>query len=265
MTDHITDNLLSKIDRGDLKMRPRWHFGVLAFAAAFGFALVFGITFFLVAFIMLTVRTSGLTELPGFGWDGALAFLQDFPWFLALLLLALMAALELYARRFPLAYKRRAMTSLGILVILLGGTGIALGAYIERICPEGGPMDYALGSLRAQAAHRSGFVQHGVFVELRPDMAVIVDDEGAERQIPIGSGTHLLNAPAPGDDVVIFGRPEAGQFHAKGLRVRVPSSASSGWPRGLCSPKELKLTSPADRSGNGQAGERRFQAPSPSR
>lgn len=243
MTDQITDNLLSKIGRGDLKMRPRWHFGLLAFAAVFGFALIFGITFFLVAFIMLSIRTSGLTELPGFGWDGALAFLEDFPWFLALLLLALMAALELYARRFPLAYKRRAMTSLGVLVVLLGGSGIALGAYVERVCPDD-PMDFAFGSLRAQAARRSGFVQQGIFVELRPDVAVIVDDDGVERQIPLGAGLRLMDAPSRGDEVIVFGRSEAGQFRAKGLRAHMPAPAFFGPPGHVCLPKKIQLIGP---------------------
>jgi len=261
MPDQI-DNLLSKIGRGDLKMRPRWHFGVLAFAAAFGFALVFGITFFLVAFILLTVRTSGLTELPSFGWDGALAFLEDFPWFLALLLLALMAALELYARRFPVAYKRRAMTSLGIIVIVLGGAGLALDVYIERFCPEGGPVDFALGSMRTQAIRQSGFVQHGVFVELRPDTAVILDDEGAERVIPIGAGVRLMNAPTPGDEVIVFGRHEAGQFRAKGMKAHPPSLIAPGWSRQICLPKPPKIIGPLDRGLNGQtSGKAKWKVP----
>jgi hypothetical protein len=245
MADQITDNLLEKIGHGRLKMRPRWHFAMLAGLTALGFFMVFGITFFMVAFLTLSVRTSGMTELPGFGWEGKLAFLKDFPWFLALILLALMAALELYARRYQFSYKRPAMATMAVLVVVLGSSGFVLGAYVERICPEGGTMDYALGRMRSAAARRSGFVQRGTLIELRDDAAVIMDDEGAEREIPLTQETQRLNAPAPGDDIVIFGHQEAGEFRGRDLHPRlVTPGLLAPMHKGSCAAKVEHLKTP---------------------
>lgn len=122
----IKERILAGIHAGDVVMRPRFHFTLkiaALVAVAFGVLIV---SIFIFNFILFSIRINSHDTLLEFGFDGLLAFLLFFPWFLLALDIALIALLEWMIRRFRIGYTIPVLYLLALVAVVTIGTGLAL-------------------------------------------------------------------------------------------------------------------------------------------
>lgn len=121
--NNLSDVLLDKIKKGEIKMRPRIYFIAKLVLLVLGTAVITFFAIFIASFIFFMIRASGLMFLPSFGFMGIKLLLLSLPWVLILGLLILVATSELFMKHFSFVYKNPILYSLLaiIIVILIGG------------------------------------------------------------------------------------------------------------------------------------------------
>lgn len=121
----IVNNVLERIKSGRIKMRPKIYF---ILKAVFWALAVFSVVLFilyLVSFIVFTLRASGTWFLPGFGFAGIRILFGSLPWLLILATVILIIALEIFAKRFAVVYRRPILYSILIIIVF-----VLLGSFI---------------------------------------------------------------------------------------------------------------------------------------
>jgi hypothetical protein len=235
MTERITEKLMEKIVRGDLKMRPRWKIAAAAALGASGLAVALIAALFLAGFAVLAVSTSGLRYLPGFGWRGYAAFLSEFPWWVVGSLIVLLAGVEAYARRFSFAYRRPVLISLGVLVVAVALAGWGLAGFVEGSCPRRPAFRAVLGHFRSMAAGQSGQIHRGKVIEVSPGRFVMMSG-GGRREIILPPEMGLPVPPGMGDEVMVFGRRDGDRVQAFGVKGGRPGLLPPVMPPTPCWP-----------------------------
>ena len=131
----ISDNVISQIKSGAIKMKPRSYFMLRGFLLGGGIFLLFLFVVYLASFIVFSLRISGVWFLPLFGVLGARILLGSLPWVLILLSVALIIAIEIFAERVPFIYKKPVILSLVgvILIVLIAGLLVGLTSFHPRI------------------------------------------------------------------------------------------------------------------------------------
>lgn len=217
-------NLIDKIKKGEIKMRPKWHFVlktlliILSIIAASLFIL------YLTSFIFFTLRLSGVWYLPKFGFRGMGPLFFSLPWFLLLSAALLIVVLEILVRRFSFVYRRPILyTVLGvILLVLLGGFLInktsmhpALFQRADRgRLPIMGSMYRGYGMPDLEDVHR------GIVSEIT-DEGFVFQSQDNRLFTVITSGSRFSREQEIQKDnaVIVLGKAEDGVIKAAGVRV----------------------------------------------
>lgn len=218
-TNGLKEKILSKINRGEVKMKPRLYFFLTGILFLIIFSFFFIISFFLVSFIHFHLISSGLWYLPRFGAKGVLIFLKSLPWPLIIFTIFLILLLEFLSRKFSLSFKKPVLISLLAIVFL-----VFLGSFLlskgnvhprlllkarERKVPLLQPLYLKYGAPRFPQFHR------GVIEKVSTSSLFIRGMD--ERLIEV-----KLEKPLPpaerlqeGEGVIIFGEKEDGKMRAK--------------------------------------------------
>ena len=124
---HTPVDIMSAIRKGEIRMRPRWHFVLLSALSITGVFIVFLTLLYVVSLGVFFLRDSGAWFAPSFGLRGWWALARSLPWLLILFIFIFVVVLELLVRRYAFVYKKPLLSSaLGIIVlIVLGGFFLA--------------------------------------------------------------------------------------------------------------------------------------------
>ena len=120
----LKDKVLNKIKRGDINIKPRGYF---VFNAVFVFivALISLIVVsFFVSFTIFSIKESSKLFLLGFGNVGIWVFSATFPWFLMLISVFLLIAVDKLLTYFEFAYRIPFIYLLLITIIVVMGISI---------------------------------------------------------------------------------------------------------------------------------------------
>jgi len=119
----LSDEIFKKIEKGQVKMRPKFYFVLKALLAVCSVVLMIVFILFLISFISFYLRASGIWYLPSFGLRGFAIYLKLFPWLLIILSIILILILETLTRRFSFVWRRPIFYSLLtiILIAVVGG------------------------------------------------------------------------------------------------------------------------------------------------
>lgn len=124
--ENLKENILSVIESGKVKMRPKWHFALKTILLIVGTVLVAFAVLFLSSFIVFILRQSGVIFVPGLGGSGLGLFVRSLPWYLILLTIVFIIVLEFLVRKYSFGYgKPLFYSALVILLIAIFG-GIIL-------------------------------------------------------------------------------------------------------------------------------------------
>ncbi len=225
MNNHsIKDKVLNKIKSGEIKIKPKLYFILKTVLVILGSIVVGIFILFLISFISFTLRASGLWFLPNFGFHGFGIFLGSLPWILIVAALLLIAALEIFMKRFSLVYRKPVLYSLLaiVLIVFVGGFIIDQTTFHSKLflkaregkLPLAGPMYRGFGMPEFHNVHR------GVVSEITENGFILETPQTQKLTIIIGSQTKT--APdfevQERDEVVVFGEKTDSTINALNIR-----------------------------------------------
>lgn len=220
----IKDKILSAIQSGQVKMRPRWHFILQASLTACGVIIVLLALLFLTSFIVFSLRQSGVWFTPTFGYRGLGIFITSLPWLLIGLAVIFMIILEILVKKYSFAYRQPLLYSVLSLVLLVtfGGLAVArtplhsglLKQTRENRLPLAEPLYRGYGMMKMEGVHAGSIeemTENGFVLNSRRDerLNIIVTPE---TQFP--GGYDLVE----GDLVIVMGPRDNGNVSALGIR-----------------------------------------------
>jgi hypothetical protein len=215
----ITEKVISKIERGELKMKPRIYFiaksflliGFLALASLF--LLYFG------SLIIFVLRVNDILLFRGMGFYPIRSILLSFPWYLVFLTFILIIVIEIISRRFQFVYRKPFIISLfGILFIVVASSFLIERSSLhhsfyrlaeqERL-PLAGKMYRELGNLDINDAH------FGVILKKKNDLWRMELDSGEIVDLKITEetrGRRTFLEIEEGEKVIVIGETKEGMI-----------------------------------------------------
>ena len=225
----LSKKALDKIQRGEVKMRPKTYFVSRTVGVVFLALLTAFLVLFLASFIIFGLRMSGVWFLPQFGWRAMGAFFLSLPWLLILIVLALVLALELLLKRFSFTYRRPIVYSiLGILLFAVAGSFAVTRTDLHPnifLRTQQGNLPMMGGLYHGFGMPKPSHVYHGVVSDVSEGGFTLTDQENKRLEIRVSSTTRPLfkEGIKEGDAVVIFGQRNNGTVRAFDIR-------KGGWP-----------------------------------
>lgn len=224
MKDQLKQTIISAIKKGEVTMRPRWHFVLRSSLLLLGVIVTVLLLLFLSSFVLFLLRASGVFFVPLFGVPGFRAFVFALPWLLLLFTGMFLVVLEILARfygftrKIPLLY-----SAFGIIAFVLVSTFvIGQTAFHERMsvrAMKGGlPI---LGEMYRRSPEPQN-VHRGRVLEVTENGFILARRRGATTTVIISGSTRLPhgNAFTEGDVVVVFGEKLEDSVTAQGV-IRV--------------------------------------------
>ena len=220
--------IMNVIHKGQVHMRPRWHFILYSAFAVVGTVIVFLTVLYAASLAVFFLRESGAFFAPSFGPRGWFVLLRNLPWLLIILILVFIALLQILVSRYSFVYRKPLVVSLiGIVaLIFVGGFAIAQTSFHHRLFQGArhGHLPSPMGMLYGSGLrpHRDGEMYHGRITRMIPNGFVLADIEGeGTSTIVITPQTRLpYGADFSADDlVVVIGDEVAtGTVQAFGVR-----------------------------------------------
>ncbi len=113
----ITEKVVSKIEKGELKMKPRAYFVAKSFLVIGLLVLASLLLLYFGSLIVFVLRVNNILLFHGMGFQAIRSILLSFPWYLVFLIFILIILIEIIGRRFRFVYRKPLIISL--LTILL--------------------------------------------------------------------------------------------------------------------------------------------------
>lgn len=204
----ISENVLDKIKKGEIKMRPKLYFILKMILLTLGVIIFFLLTFSLVSFIVFTLRANGVWFLPGFGLPGIRAFFVSLPWILILIVLPLILILELLAKKFAFVYRRPIVYSILaiIVVVIIGGFFINRTQFHPALFREAqkGGLPVVGKFYRDFGMPRFRNVHHGLVSEMTDNGFLLETPKGEVLTVIVASDTRFpFNEDIKENDIVV--------------------------------------------------------------
>jgi len=220
----IKQKILGKIKKGQVKMRPKVYF---VFKIVFFTVLalvVFLLSFFVVSFIIFTLKANGNMLLFGFGRAGLRIFFVSFPWLLAILAVLIVIFLRMIAKGHRVVYRKSFLYFvLGIiLIILIGGFLFSKVSFHDNFferaqrgrLPVIGPIYLKYGDRDVKDFYTGkvlDYTDEGFYIETACGKEYFVQTNDDTR-VPLGKNIEK-------DDIVaVVGREIDGVVAAKGIK-----------------------------------------------
>jgi len=102
----IEKNIIEKIKKGQIKMKPKYYFVLGSISIVFGMLLSFLFSAFFINLISNRVRVHRMTEYLPMGQPGRLIFLSNFPWHFLFLTLIFLTIGAWLLKRYDISYKK---------------------------------------------------------------------------------------------------------------------------------------------------------------
>lgn len=224
----IKDEVMKRIESGAAKMRPRWQFVLQSILIAVGTILATVALLFFISLVLFSLRQSCAFCLPAFGVPGIRLFFATIPWALVFFSFLFLLILELFVKRYPIAYKKPIVYSVLAVAFFgaVGGYAVAktgihpmfYRATFERGIPGKNPISGTL--YRYYGAPNLKHVFPGTIIEGEAGVFSIETLEGntftvsisPETKLPLGSEVRA------GDRVLVIGEKSSGTIQAMGIR-----------------------------------------------
>jgi hypothetical protein len=218
------DSILNAIKKGEVKMRPKWHFILRGTLLGVGTALVILTLVYIASFILFVLRQNGVWFLPAFGFRGLGLLFFSLPWILIAVAILFIVILELLVKQYSFGYRRPLLYSAlgGILLVVIAGfiiaqTGLHSHFYRDARAgrlPFGGELYRGFGSHPPHDVHpctilemnEQGFKAE----EINDDIVQVVIT--ADTEFP--SGTNFT----VDDKVLVLGQRKGDIITAQGIR-----------------------------------------------
>ncbi len=220
----LTDLVLEAVKKGQVTMRPKWHFVLKTILAIVGVTLLLLVLWYLISFIMFILWQTGVWDVRVFGIKGWYAFLLSLPWLLIVLVTVFVCILEVLVRHYSFAYRRPLLYSaLGIVLLsILGGYTVAKTSLHDKLfisaekhmLPYAGPMYLEYGHRPLKHVHKGRIMAPlpNGFTMQNPREGVLTVTIHPRTRLPRGTDFYA------GDMVVVFGERDTDMIQAHGIQ-----------------------------------------------
>ncbi len=213
----ITEKVVSKIEKGELKMKPKAYFIAKSFLVIGSLALFFSLLLYFGSLIVFVLRINDIFLFHGIGFYAIRNILLSFPWYLVFLIFALILLISAIGRKFQFVYRKPFIVSLfAILTIVVISSFLIEKSSLhysffrlaeqERL-PLAGRMYRNLGNLDIEDAY------FGVILERRNDYWAMELDSGEKVDLKITEktrGRRLYLQIEEGEKVLVIGEMDEG-------------------------------------------------------
>ena len=220
----IKDQVLSTIEKGEAKMKPKWHFALQTALFVLGVLVVFLLSLYIASFVLFILDESDLWFVPSFGFDGLCLFLKSLPWLLITVVIIFLILLQILVRHYSFSYQRPLIFSaLGILVLVIGGSlclryigvhqGISAFSQKHQL-PLAHPLYEKLGHPKNKQ------VYPGIIIEIREQDFSLQNRWQEVYEVYITTSTRfpLGTRFMIGDEVIVVGNATDNKIEAIGIR-----------------------------------------------
>ncbi len=98
--------VLERIRKGEISMRPRWHFVLKSTLVFFAIATVSAIVIYLQSLLFFFLNVTGVIFAPSIGLPKHVIYLTSSPWLLVCLVIGFLVTLEILVRKFAFGYRK---------------------------------------------------------------------------------------------------------------------------------------------------------------
>lgn len=229
--NNFKDELLHKIQCGEIKMRPKAFFVAKVAILIFISVITFIVSVLLVSYTWFVLSASGKLFLLSFGSRGMYEFLLLFPWFLLLIVVGLILALDWLIKRFRFGYHNPALIVFGgsLVVITIFGAVVNMTSFHRNMMRMAEQKNLPIPMVPAFYSEiRKTYKDKGVF---RGEVVSIAtssfhiknskydsggDIDGVEVSVPEGFDVRYILRI--GDEVFIAGDFASGSIRAYGVK-----------------------------------------------
>ena len=216
MKKTIKNNILKKIEKGEVKMRSR--LSVISEKLGKGSSMVLlflGLIFFS-GLVSIWLKTNSDLIFGQYGKYGFRSFVESFPYLFVLIFILFFATLSFILKKYDISYKKPFITLLSIILgtaILFGWFSINI-SYGKRFYQNEGRF-FRMGQMM-----KGNSFFFGKVVEVNNDHIIVLSEDNKEITVTINNNTHFpYKRPGIGDEVRCVGEWQGEIFQAYGIRV----------------------------------------------
>ena len=208
----LKNAVLDAIKKEGVRMRPRWHFLLLAALMATGVLILLLALVYLTSFIVFLLYDGGSWFAPSFGMRGWFDLLRSIPIYLLILLAIFTGVLDTLVRRYSFAYRRPLLASLGaiVLIVFVSGFIVAQTSFHHSLAYEArqGRLPPPFGAWYGHHQHpHPEDMYRGSIVSTSSNGFIIKLDDESTTTVVLTPHTRLPFGAdfAPGDMLVVIG------------------------------------------------------------
>jgi len=221
----IKESVVSRIEGGEIEMKPKSYFIVKSFLIVGSLFLFFLFALYIGSLVLFVFRANNILFFYGTGLHGIKAVIFSFPWHLVLLSFALILFLEIIGKNFRVVYQKPLIYSL-IVIMTLSLTGSMLidsfsmhDSFFrmaeEEKLPIGGRMYRNLGNLDIENAHFGEILKKEnnlwtMRLENNEIVSLKITDET--------KGRRVFGEIIEGSNIVVIGELENEEINVLGFR-----------------------------------------------
>ncbi len=221
----IKENVVSKIERGEVEMRSKSYFILKGFLVLGSLFLFFLFALYVGSLIVFVFRANNILFFYGTGLHGIKTVIFSFPWYLVLLSLILIVLLEIISKNFRVVYRKPLIYSLIVIMILSLTGSVLIDSFSmhdslfrmaeEKKLPIGGRMYRNLGNLDIENAHFGEILEKEnnnwtMRLENNEIVSLKITDETR--------GRRFFGEIMEGNNVVVIGELENEEINVWGFR-----------------------------------------------
>ncbi len=213
----ISQKVASKIEKGELKMKPRAYFVAKTILIVGLLILTFLLALYFGSLIIFVLRINDILLFHGMGFQVIRNVLLSFPWYLVFLVFILVILVETVAKRFNFVYRKPLIVSLLFILALVFLSSLLVEklslhhsffrlAEQERL-PLAGRMYRDLGNLEIEN------VYFGKILEKKDNLWMMELDSGKEVGLKITErtrGRRIFLEIKEGNKVIVIGQLKEG-------------------------------------------------------
>ncbi len=213
----ITEKVVSKIEKGELKMKPKVYFIIKSILIISSLILTFLLVLYFGSLIVFVLRINDILFFHGMGFHAIRSILLSFPWYLVFLIFILIILIEIIGRRFRFIYRKPFIISLFAISLIVAASSFLIEssslhhsfyrlAKQERL-PLAGRMYKELGNLDIENAH------FGIILEKESNLWKMELDSGEIVSLKITEktrGRRTFSEIKEGEKVIVIGEMEEG-------------------------------------------------------
>ncbi len=213
----ITGKVISKIEKGELKMKPKTYFIAKAALVISLLILFFLIVLYFGSLVIFIFRANNILLFHGMGFQAIRTILLSFPSYLFLLIFILIVLIQIISKRFQFVYRKSFIFSLFVILIFVVMSSFFIEksslhssffrlAKQERL-PLVGKMYRNFGNLDIDN------VYFGTILQKEVDFWIMELDSGEKVNLKITEktrGKKILLETEEGSKVIVIGEKEEG-------------------------------------------------------